>query len=108
MTRGWQYVASFRGCRRTRNTRCLRGPLCLAGACRSASELGRSGRGDLSHARNEVAHPADWLALKKLDALSCCQPFEEEGLDRGGRGTESRGQALAVELCIAVERTRVA
>lgn len=34
-------------------------------------------------------------------------PFEEERLDRGGQGTEGGGQALAVELRIAVERPGV-
>src|SRR5262245_55020769 len=58
--------------------------------------------------RDEVAHPADGFALKKTDALAGLKPLTEEGFDGGAGGAESGGEALAVELGVAVERAGVA
>ena len=53
--------------------------------------------------RDEVAHPADRLALKKVDAPARLDSFAEESFDRGAGGSEGGDQALAIEFGIAVE-----
>lgn len=101
-TRGGTHLSSLRSRRRTGIPDPAKGHF-----VRQAHAVLFEGQGDLAAVmritRNEIAHPANRFALKKLDALSRLQPFAEEGVDGRGRGAESGGQARAVELCVTVE-----